>query len=63
MRRLFALLCMVMLLSACEKKNPNLEPPPPASDKQVDHHHFDGGETDPYARKGDKAEAAAAKAE
>lgn len=63
MRSLFAVLCMILFLSACEKKNPNTEPPAPYNEKAVDSHRFDGGDTDPYVRKGDKAEAAPAKAE
>ena len=67
MRRFVALLGLILLLSACEKKNPNLEPPAPYDGKMVGHHKFDGGESDPYQRKGGEggegAEAAPAKSE
>ena len=52
MRRLLVLLGLVLLLPACEKKNPNYEPPPPYDAKVVDNHRFDGGATDPYQHQG-----------
>ena len=44
----------VLTLSGC-KKNPhdNTRPPDPWTDKPVDNHHFDGGETDPYYKPGE----------
>jgi hypothetical protein len=51
MRRLLALLLLLMLaLNACEKKNPNTDPPPPYDGRVVQHHKFDGGGTDPYGK-------------
>jgi hypothetical protein len=51
MRRLAALLLLLSLaLNACEKKNPNYDPPPPYDDSAVGTHKFDGGATDPYAK-------------
>jgi len=41
--------------SGC-KKNPhdNARVPDPWTDKPVENHHFDGGETDPYGNNNDK---------
>jgi hypothetical protein len=49
-----ALLAGLSLLGAC-KENPhdNSRPPAPASDKPVQNHRFDGGETDPYFKPGE----------
>lgn len=49
-----ALLAGLSLLAACKPPNPhdNTRPPEPASDRHVQHHRFDGGETDPYHKPG-----------
>jgi hypothetical protein len=57
MRRLAALLIILALaLSACEKKNPNTDPPPPYDGRTVGHHKFDGGGTDPYGKSSEGSE-------
>jgi hypothetical protein len=54
MRRIAALLMFLALaMNACEKKNPNTEPPPPYDGNTVGSHKFDGGSTDPYSKSKD----------
>lgn len=50
-----ALLAGLGLLSACQKPNPhdNTRIPDPYSDRPVQNHRFDGGETDPYFKPGE----------
>jgi len=52
-----ALLLGSALLSSC-KENPhdNARPPAPSSDKAVQTHRFDGGESNPYNKPGEKDE-------
>jgi hypothetical protein len=49
---LAALAGLSLLLSSGCKKNPhdNAREPEPWTDKPVENHHFDGGESDPYGR-------------
>ena len=61
MRRLLVLLSLVLLLPACEKKNPNTEPAPPYDGRTVGHHKFDGGSTDPYGKSSEGGEGGEAK--
>lgn len=53
---LIALLFGLGLLGACKKANPhdNTRPPEPYTDKPVQNHRFDGGETDPYFKPGEQ---------
>lgn len=57
LRALFSLACLAALLtlSAC-KENPhdNTRPPDPWTDRPVQNHRFDGGETDPYYKPGEQ---------
>lgn len=50
-----ALLASLSVLGACKKANPhdNTRPPEPASEKPVQNHRFDGGDTDPYFKPGE----------
>lgn len=51
-----ALLLALSLSGACSKPNPhdNTREPEPHSDKPVQNHRFDGGETDPYFKPGEQ---------
>jgi hypothetical protein len=58
MRRLALLIALMSLgLGACEKKNPNYDPPPPYDGKPASHHKFDGGATDPHSKPAEGGEA------
>jgi hypothetical protein len=50
-----ALLASLSILGACKKANPhdNTRPPDPYTDKPVQNHRFDGGESDPYYKPGE----------
>lgn len=50
------LLTGLSLATACSKPNPhdNTRPPDPATDKHVQNHRFDGGESDPYFKPGEQ---------
>lgn len=52
---LATLLLGLGFLSACKKPNPadNSRPPDAYTDRPVENHRFDGGETDPYFKPGD----------
>ena len=55
-----------VLASYKENHHDNARPPAPSSDKAVQNHRFDGAETNPYNRPGEKdgdAEGGEAKAE
>ena len=54
----FAMLLGLAFLSACKKErhDDNARPPAPSSDKAVQNHRFDGGESNPYNRPGEKDE-------
>ncbi len=53
---LLTLTASLALMSACSKPNPhdNARPPDPSTDKAVQNHRFDGGESDPYFKPGEQ---------
>jgi hypothetical protein len=56
------LLCLLGL-SACKgRPDDNVRPPEPWTDRPVQNHRFDGGESDPYFRPGEQGGAGEAKA-
>jgi hypothetical protein len=56
---LVALAAAMAMLGACKEPNhhDNTRPPEPFTERPVQNHRFDGGETDPYFKAGAEGEA------